>query len=148
MVNLGDDADTTGAIYGPSGDEWARHALLQCTCAGQLAGAFYGASALPQRWVGRIFFLPLLLAAADALAELAPGCALRYGSARVQCRSMVGREAWGDAGQGLWAQQAVTAATVLPAPFGGCSLPSSRRQVSLNRNLQIQSSQTSYLPKF
>ncbi len=31
-VNLGDDADTTGAIYG------------------QLAGAFYGAGAIPARW--------------------------------------------------------------------------------------------------
>jgi ADP-ribosylglycohydrolase len=31
-VNLGDDADTTGAIYG------------------QLAGAFYGADAIPDRW--------------------------------------------------------------------------------------------------
>lgn len=31
-VNLGDDADTTGAVYG------------------QLAGAYYGASAVPERW--------------------------------------------------------------------------------------------------
>lgn len=32
-VNLGDDADTTGAIYG------------------QLAGAFYGADGIPERWI-------------------------------------------------------------------------------------------------
>ncbi len=32
-VNLGDDADTTGAVYG------------------QIAGAFYGESAIPQRWL-------------------------------------------------------------------------------------------------
>jgi ADP-ribosyl-[dinitrogen reductase] hydrolase len=31
-VNLGDDADTTGAVYG------------------QLAGAFYGVEAIPTRW--------------------------------------------------------------------------------------------------
>ena len=35
-VNLGDDADTTGAVYG------------------QLAGAFYGASGIPQKWVKEI----------------------------------------------------------------------------------------------
>jgi len=35
-VNLGDDADTTGAVYG------------------QLAGAFYGAKAMPARWRERI----------------------------------------------------------------------------------------------
>ena len=35
-VNLGDDADTTGAI------------------AGQLAGAFYGASQIPASWLGRL----------------------------------------------------------------------------------------------
>jgi ADP-ribosyl-[dinitrogen reductase] hydrolase len=35
-VNLGDDADTTGAIYG------------------QLAGAFYGASAIPGPWLERL----------------------------------------------------------------------------------------------
>ena len=46
-------------------------------CPGQLAGAYYGAAALPQRWVERLFFRPLLLAAADALAELADGRSLR-----------------------------------------------------------------------
>ncbi len=35
-VNLGDDADTTGAVYG------------------QLAGAFYGASAIPSAWCRRL----------------------------------------------------------------------------------------------
>jgi ADP-ribosylglycohydrolase len=35
-VNLGDDADTTGAIYG------------------QLAGAYYGVTAIPQDWIGRL----------------------------------------------------------------------------------------------
>ena len=36
-VNLGDDADTTGAVYG------------------QLAGAFYGAPAIPQAWRDRLY---------------------------------------------------------------------------------------------
>jgi len=36
-VNLGDDADTTGAVYG------------------QLAGAFYGESALPGKWVKKLY---------------------------------------------------------------------------------------------
>jgi ADP-ribosyl-[dinitrogen reductase] hydrolase len=35
-VNLGDDADTTGAIYG------------------QLAGAFYGVTAIPDEWKNTI----------------------------------------------------------------------------------------------
>lgn len=35
-VNLGEDADTTGAVYG------------------QLAGVFYGAEAIPRRWVDRL----------------------------------------------------------------------------------------------
>lgn len=38
-VNLGDDADTTGAI------------------AGQLAGAFYGASGIPDEWISRLAML-------------------------------------------------------------------------------------------
>lgn len=36
-VNLGDDADTTGAVYG------------------QLAGAFYGESAIPAKWLEKIY---------------------------------------------------------------------------------------------
>jgi ADP-ribosyl-[dinitrogen reductase] hydrolase len=35
-VNLGEDADTTGAIYG------------------QLAGAYYGARGIPKRWIERL----------------------------------------------------------------------------------------------
>ena len=35
-MNLGDDADTTGAIFG------------------QLAGAFYGEAVLPQHWLERL----------------------------------------------------------------------------------------------
>ncbi len=35
-VNLGDDADTTGAIYG------------------QIAGAYYGASGIPEKWISKI----------------------------------------------------------------------------------------------
>ena len=86
VVNLGDDADTTGAIYGRLSARrvlrvrcYARsHApLTWSNCPGQLAGAYYGADALPQRWVERLFFRPLLLAAADALAELAVGRSLR-----------------------------------------------------------------------
>jgi len=35
-VNLGDDADTTGAVYG------------------QLAGAYYGLQSIPQEWLAKI----------------------------------------------------------------------------------------------
>ena len=48
-VNLGDDADTTGAIYG------------------QLAGAFYGVSGIPEGWRDRLAMRELLLDYADKL---------------------------------------------------------------------------------
>jgi ADP-ribosyl-[dinitrogen reductase] hydrolase len=41
-VNLGDDADTTGAIYG------------------QLAGAYYGVNAIPQDWIERLAMRELI----------------------------------------------------------------------------------------
>jgi ADP-ribosylglycohydrolase len=53
-VNLGDDADTTGAIYG------------------QLAGAYYGMGAIPQRWRERITEVDEILELAQSLHTLAP----------------------------------------------------------------------------
>ena len=41
-VNLGDDADTVGAIYG------------------QLAGAYYGMSAIPNDWLAKCALKPLI----------------------------------------------------------------------------------------
>ena len=41
-MNLGDDADTTGAIYG------------------QLAGAFYGVDAIPEDWIERLAMRELI----------------------------------------------------------------------------------------
>lgn len=52
-VNLGDDADTTAAIYG------------------QLAGALYGVDGIPRRWRERVHRAEEILAVADALHELA-----------------------------------------------------------------------------
>ena len=48
-VNLGDDADTTGAIYG------------------QLAGAFYGVDAIPRDWIERLALRELISETAAAL---------------------------------------------------------------------------------
>lgn len=48
-VNLGDDADTTGAIYG------------------QIAGAHYGVESIPESWRAK-------LAMRDRITELAEGC--------------------------------------------------------------------------
>lgn len=48
-VNLGDDADTVGAIYG------------------QLAGAYYGASAIPEDWREKCFFSSLIECLAEEL---------------------------------------------------------------------------------
>ncbi len=51
-VNLGDDADTTGAIHG------------------QLAGAIHGMEAIPARWRERLVLADEIVALADALHEL------------------------------------------------------------------------------
>ena len=48
-VNLGDDADTTGAVYG------------------QLAGAIYGAAGMPESWLDRLALGAQIVALADAL---------------------------------------------------------------------------------
>jgi ADP-ribosyl-[dinitrogen reductase] hydrolase len=50
-VNLGDDADTTGAICG------------------QLAGAYYGVNAIPQDWIERLALRELISEKAAALFE-------------------------------------------------------------------------------
>ena len=50
-VNLGDDADTTGAVYG------------------QLAGAYYGIDAIRSDWVEKIAMRDDIVAMADRLAE-------------------------------------------------------------------------------
>ena len=52
-VNLGDDADTTAAIYG------------------QLAGAHYGIDAIPSRWRSELAAIEWILTVADALHGLA-----------------------------------------------------------------------------
>ncbi|NJK27920.1 MAG: ADP-ribosylglycohydrolase family protein [Coleofasciculaceae cyanobacterium SM2_3_26] len=53
-VNLGDDADTTGAIYG------------------QLAGAFYGTNGIPIQWRDRIYQKELIETLATRLLNLRP----------------------------------------------------------------------------
>src|SRR5580692_7004347 len=57
-VNLGNDADTTGAIYG------------------QLAGAFYGADAIPEDWVERLARRDFIGERADALLDFSTGLRL------------------------------------------------------------------------
>lgn len=52
-VNLGDDADTTGAVYG------------------QLAGAFYGASGIPIEWRERVWRAKEITGMAERLLEAA-----------------------------------------------------------------------------
>jgi ADP-ribosylglycohydrolase len=56
-VNLGDDADTTGAVYG------------------QIAGAFYGLKGIPGEWREKIAFRELILQFADQLFEFAQNTA-------------------------------------------------------------------------
>ena len=52
-VNLGDDADTTGAVYG------------------QLAGAFYGVAGIPEPWLSVLHERTLIAAFADRLQAVA-----------------------------------------------------------------------------
>ena len=52
-VNLGDDADTTGAVYG------------------QLAGCYYGVTGIPPRWLDRLAHRELITAFADRLHDAA-----------------------------------------------------------------------------
>lgn len=52
-VNLGDDADTTGAVYG------------------QLAGAYYGVQSIPESWRERVVMRDVITAFADQLFALA-----------------------------------------------------------------------------
>lgn len=54
-VNLGDDADTTGAVYG------------------QLAGAYYGMEGIPDKWCECIALRDKILELSDALFSLAQG---------------------------------------------------------------------------
>jgi ADP-ribosylglycohydrolase len=51
-VNLGDDADTTGAVYG------------------QLAGAFYGESGIPFKWLSQLVDRTLIASFAEQLLTL------------------------------------------------------------------------------
>jgi ADP-ribosylglycohydrolase len=52
-VNLGDDADTTGAVYG------------------QIAGAYYGEGGIPAEWRAKLVMREKIEALADGLHELA-----------------------------------------------------------------------------
>jgi len=54
-VNLGDDADTTGAVYG------------------QLAGAFYGVGRIPEHWLDKLAMRPLMEEYAARLASAGSG---------------------------------------------------------------------------
>ncbi|MBW3586821.1 MAG: ADP-ribosylglycohydrolase family protein [Cyanobacteria bacterium 0813] len=51
-VNLGDDADTTGAVYG------------------QLAGAFYGEGGIPEKWRSQLAYRTLIASFAEQLLTL------------------------------------------------------------------------------
>ena len=48
-VNLGDDADTTGAVYG------------------QIAGAFFGLNEIPESWLAKLSQRELIESLADGL---------------------------------------------------------------------------------
>lgn len=68
IVNLGGDADTTGAIYG------------------QIAGAYYGDS-IPQNWRDKIFFRELILAMAGEITKLSSQVTSEKETVRQTCRA-------------------------------------------------------------
>ena len=53
-VNLGEDSDTTGAVYG------------------QIAGAYYGASRIPRQWLNSLAHRDLIIDFADRLYDSRP----------------------------------------------------------------------------
>lgn len=55
VVNLGEDADTTGAVYG------------------QIAGAYYGVQEIPSRWLSKLAHKDLITEMADKLLLLSDG---------------------------------------------------------------------------
>jgi len=55
VVNLGEDADTSGAVYG------------------QLAGAYYGAQDIPSKWLSKLAHKDLIVEMADKLLLLSDG---------------------------------------------------------------------------
>ncbi len=59
VVNLGDDADTTAAVYG------------------QLAGAFYGEEGIPERWLVKLAYRRLIEDYAEKLFNRRPGTVRR-----------------------------------------------------------------------
>ncbi len=61
-VNLGDDADTTGAVYG------------------QIAGAFYGETAIPASWLETLHAGALIASYAERLLESSPPVPEAFGS--------------------------------------------------------------------
>ena len=71
-MNLGDDGDTTGAIYG------------------QLAGAYYGINALPQEWIERLALRELIHEKATALVRVIDECDLLW-SYRLQLAPVLQR---------------------------------------------------------
>ena len=52
-VNLGDDADTTGAVYG------------------QIAGAYYGIDEIPERWLEKVVDVDGIMYIAETLYDMA-----------------------------------------------------------------------------
>eukprot|EP01112_Ceratiomyxa_fruticulosa_P015762 TRINITY_DN4680_c1_g1_i1.p1 TRINITY_DN4680_c1_g1~~TRINITY_DN4680_c1_g1_i1.p1 ORF type:complete len:350 (+),score=57.23 TRINITY_DN4680_c1_g1_i1:79-1128(+) len=55
VVNLGDDADTTGAIYG------------------QLAGLFYGFESIPQNWIEKVWYRDIIIMIARQIFAMTKG---------------------------------------------------------------------------
>ena len=73
-VNLGDDADTTGATYG------------------QIAGAYYGESQIPKEWRGKLALRPTIDRYAEMLFQLSLGAGAELSEARKKnAREMMGR---------------------------------------------------------
>jgi len=98
-VNLGDDADTTGAVYG------------------QLAGAYYGADGIPEEWRHKLAYRQLIEKMADQLCEMAgKGEVLPAVSAPTSNRQIFDRLM----GQGKIRLQPGSFLDTFPSPLASC----------------------------
>jgi ADP-ribosylglycohydrolase len=89
-VNLGNDADTTGAIYG------------------QIAGAFYGANQIPAEWKANLAMRNFVMEKVDQLLAIAEGYSdsiLHFSRPREKCArsALAGREETSEVTSSVWA---------------------------------------------
>jgi ADP-ribosyl-[dinitrogen reductase] hydrolase len=123
-VNLGDDADTTGAVFG------------------QLAGALYGDAAIPVRWLEKLVMRDHIQEFADKLYELAHGGRNQTtpaGPATPVARELSGPPAAQDLpGDSFW----VEPGRLLAGPYPGAA---TKQEASIKLNAFLDAGVTCFI---